>query len=399
MPEQPPSNYPAALEWLFAQTRNGAPRSVRRMVNLMAQLELTSPPRVVHVVGTNGKGSVSAMIAAGLTAAGQRTGRFISPHVVDFRERIAVNGAWIPDATVLEFVRGLPPLEPAPAFFELTLALALHHFAREGVEVAVIEAGVGARHDATRALENVTGVVLTSIGRDHLDTLGPTLRDIATDKTKAIREGTWTVTGATGEGLEVVRRVAASHRSSLYVRETGDPIFNIETDGLTTTQSHNAQLAAAALRLCGVPEGAVQDGLAARLPARAEHFFIEGRDVLLDGAHNPSAAAALLEHTRWPFTLLFGALPKKLGAETLTVLEPHAARVILTNANSGQRTTPERDDLPFVADPEAALGRALAQSQPGDQIVIAGSFYLAGALRPLLLARTSAHPPHPQTTL
>ena len=390
----PLTTYTDAREWLFAQTRGGAPRSSGRMTRLLERLGLESPPQVIHVVGTNGKGSVSAAVAAGLTAAGRRTGRFISPHVVDFRERIAVDGAWIAEEEVLEFIQGLPRLEPAPAFFELTLALALDHFAREQVAVAVIEAGVGAKHDATTALTNISGVVITTIGRDHLDTLGPTLRDIACDKAEAIREGVWAVTGATREGLEVVRQVAAARHSPLHVREAGGQLFDLpELPQLTPTARHNAQLAAAALRLCGVGEGAIAEGLNARLPARAERFWLEGKEVLLDGAHNPSAAVALLETTRPPFVLLFGALPKKLGAETLSVLEPHAKSVVLTQASPVEASVLQRDGLPFVSEPLEALTLALSQSQAGEQVVVAGSFYLAGSLRPWLLAQTSAHPP------
>ncbi|CAN5781639.1 hypothetical protein BH24DEI2_BH24DEI2_22490 [soil metagenome] len=111
------STYEDALEWLFAQTRGGAPRSAERMRTLMTRLVLESPPNVVHVVGTNGKGSVAAMLAAGFEAAGRRTGLFVSPHVESFRERISVDGRWISEADVLGFVQDLPGLEPTPAFF------------------------------------------------------------------------------------------------------------------------------------------------------------------------------------------------------------------------------------------------------------------------------------------
>lgn len=391
----PFKTYTEALEWLFAQTRGGAPRSSERMKTLIARLGLESPPQVIHVVGTNGKGSVSAAVAAGLSAAGRRTGRFISPHVVDFRERIAVDGTWIAEEEVLTFVQNVPRLEPTPAFFELTLALALDHFAREQVKIAVIEAGVGAKYDATSALANVSGVVITNIGRDHLDTLGPTVRDVACDKAEAIRKNVWTVTGATGDGLEVVRQVADARHSPLHVREAGGTRFDLpDLPQLTPTARHNAQLAAAALQLCGVGEAAIAEGLRARLPARAERFWVERKEVLLDGAHNPSAAVALLESTRPPFTLLFGALPKKLGAETLSVLEPHAKGVVFTQASPGETSVLQRDDVPFVAEPLEALALALSLSGAGEQVVIAGSFYLAGRLRPWLLARTSALPPH-----
>ena len=160
-------------------------------------------------------------------------------------------------------------------------------------------------------------------------------------------------------------------------------------DGLETApaQTRNRRLAAATLRLLGVPEEAVFTGLSATLPARAERFLINEREVILDGAHNPDAARALLEHTRPPFTLLFGALPKKLGAETLNVLLPYAKRTILTDAAPGQTSALGGPGLTFIAEPEAALSRALALTAPGQQVVITGSFYLAGRLRGVLEPR------------
>ena len=357
------------------------------MRRFITQLGLVYPQNAVHVVGTNGKGSVTAMVAAGLQAAGVRTGRFISPHVTEFRERIAVDGRWISEPEVLAFVQGLPALEPPPAFFELTLALALQHFAREKVEIAVTEAGVGARDDATRVLENVRAVVLTNVGRDHLDTLGPTLRDVALDKADAVRPGVPTLTAATGEALEIITAVAAERGSSLYALSVDDPLFALPAELETApAQTLNRRLAAATLRLRGVSEDAVLTGLTATLPARAERFWVTGREVILDGAHNPDAARALLEHTRAPFTLLFGALPKKLGAETLNVLLPYAEHVILTDAAPGQTSALQRPGLTFIPEPEAALESALALTAPG-QVVIAGSFYLAGRLRRVLEPR------------
>ena len=394
-PSEKPSvtTYESALEWLFAQTRGGAPRSAERMRILMTRLELKSPPNVVHVVGTNGKGSVAAMLAAGYEAAGRRTGRFISPHVESFRERVTVDGQWISEADVLQFVQNLPGLEPTPAFFELTLALALHHFARERIEVAVIEAGVGAKHDTTRTLENVRAVVITNVGRDHLDTLGPTVQNIARDKADAIRPGVPTLTGATDEALGVISEVAVKRGSPLFVLSPNMPqnLFHLPTGTPAHTQAerNNQQLAAATLRLHGISEDAIRRGLSAKLPARAERFWLDGKEVLLDGAHNSDAARALLEHTQRPFVLLFGSLPKKLGAETLTVLEPCAEHIVLTSAVPGGASTLSVPEAELVEEPEAALGRALTRCRKGGLVVVAGSFYLAGRLRPILMRGSS----------
>lgn len=324
-----------------------------------------------------------------------RVGRFLSPHVSDFRERIAVDGEAVSEAEVVDFVARLKargPLELAgapPAFFELTLALALEHFARRGVEVAVVEAGVGAKHDATRALENVRSVVLTNVGRDHLDTLGPTLEDVARDKADAIRPGVPILSSATGEAVAVLAEVASARRSPLFLDLPKSRLFELPTGAAprSPTQERNARLAAAALRLAGVSEAAIATGLQATLPGRAERFSLHGREVLLDGAHNPDAAEALLELARPPFVLVFGAQRKKLGEETLRVLEPHAERVVITDVQ-GEPSALAQPGRNHIPEPREALREALSSAPKSAQVLVAGSFYLAGQLRPLLLQST-----------
>ncbi len=388
--------YDDALGWLYAQTRGGRARDPERMRALLKRLELPQPPPSVypsiHVVGTNGKGTVAAAVASGLTASGRRTGRFLSPHVVDFCERVAVDGRLISPHEVTAFVERAAALklEPPPAFFEWTLALALSHFAKEHVGAAVLEAGVGARRDATIVLENVSTVVITNVGRDHLDTLGPTPRDIAGDKAAAIRPGVPVVTAATGEALAVMTQVAAE-RGSPLVTETSHPeLFTLPK---TFTPRHplhaqNMRLAAAALRVDGrADENAILCGLErAPLPGRMETFTLRGRRVILDGAHNPSAAGALRKLLPAPFVLVFGSLPKKLGEETLAVLEPRALQTFVTQADA-QKSTVERSlKRRFIKDPVEALGAALDVCPPHACVVVTGSLYLAGRVRPYLAA-------------
>jgi dihydrofolate synthase/folylpolyglutamate synthase len=343
----------------------------------------------VRVVGTNGKGTVSHLIAAGLTAAGHRTGLFLSPHVERFEERVSVDGARVTAAEVVGFVararealaRYAPDGDSRPAFFELTLALALDAFARRGTEWAVLEAGVGGATDATTAAAapgRVRLVVLTNVDLDHVATIGPGLADIAREKAGAFAAGVPAVTAACGPSLEVVRAVAAA---------VGAPLHEVEPlrPG-ESTRSANERLAARALELLGVPEDARAAALAAPpLPGRGERFVARAREVLLDGAHDPAAAARLAQEAGEGFTLLFGALTRKQGTATLAALEPHAAAVVITEAAPGEGVDhllgPGREVVP---DPAAALRRALALTPEGGRVVVAGSLYLAGRLRPLL---------------
>ncbi len=400
--------YRDALRWLYARRRSGAPRDPARMEALLHALALPAPERVVHVVGTNGKGTVTAMIDAGLRAWGASSGRFVSPHVEDFRERVSVNGRPVSRETVRRFVAQAQrhAVEPEPAFFEWTLALALAAFARARLSWAVVEAGVGGARDATRALDNVALVVLTNVGPDHLDTLGPDLASIARDKAGALRARVPVVTGTQGEPLEIVRLAARRLGAPLHVDAPGAALFEapLPEPEDRTARARNARLAAAALRLLGAPEEAVAAGvLAAPLPARGERFTVNGCEVVLDGAHDPSAAAQLAAELPPGYVLLFGALARKQAAATLAPLEAAACSVVLTEAAPGERPLAAGRGRAFLADPARALERALdlaATRPPGGtgappaRVLVAGSLYLAGRVRPLLRRRAQqVHPP------
>lgn len=381
--------YADALDWLYAQTRAGGRRHPGRAARLLGELSLEPPPHLVRVVGTNGKGTVSHLIATGLSAAGRRTGLFLSPHVESFDERVSVDGARVTPAEVAAFVarartaldRYAPDGDARPAFFELTLALALDAFARRGADWAVLEAGVGGASDATTAAAppgRVRLVVLTNVDLDHVETIGPGLRDIAREKAAAFAPGVPAVTAANGAALDVVRAVAAERGAVLHEVE---PLRPGES-----TRAANERLADRALELLGVPAAARAAALAAPpLPGRGERFMFDAREVVLDGAHDPAAAARLGQEVGEGFTLLFGALPRKQGSATLAVLEPRSSAVVVTEASPGEGADHlAGDGREVVADPAAALRRALDLTPEGGRVVVAGSLYLAGRLRPLL---------------
>lgn len=380
------SDYTEALDWLFRQTRSGRERSPGVMAAAITELELRRPRQVVHVVGTNGKGTVSSMIAAGMQTAGTRSGLFISPHVEDFRERISVDGRLVGREEVVSFVQKVREGDgPADlAFFEYCLALALDHFCRQGADFAVLEAGVGARHDATLAVGNTVLTVVTSIALDHTQTLGETVSLITADKAAAIRPGVPVVTAEHGPARQVLEMVALEAGSRFYHPDTRPDLFRVgQAASGTGTRALNQRLAAAALRVLGAGEAEVEAGISLRaLPGRGERFEIQGRQVLLDGAHDPAAAAALTRGLQPGYTLIYGGLGRKQREATCAVLAERAGPVISTAVQ------PE-DPLQFsgarlIADNRAALQAALAATRPGGLIVIAGSLYLAGSMRPLL---------------
>jgi dihydrofolate synthase / folylpolyglutamate synthase len=383
--------YADITEWLYARRRIG-PRGPERT---RAILERLGDPQTrfdaIHVVGTNGKGSVCAMIDAGLRALDLRVGRFTSPHLMDFRERIVVNGQEIPEPVVLEFAAWAQEHARDGAFFDLTVALAFKHFADQRVDIAVIEAGVGGQSDATMSLDRVKLLVLTNVDFDHVETLGPSLRDIARDKSGAIRAGVPVVTAATEDALEVIRHRSFEREAPLYVLDESNPLFALprapRLQGLH--QLENAHLAVAALRLLGYGEASVLAALEARWPARFEVFELDGRTVIVDGAHNPAGAHALASSLTPGFTLIFGAFERKNAHAVLEPLLALASNLAFVAPPGGQAADPRTLALEHGGTAfdtlEDAFHNALDHTKKGGQIVVTGSLYLAGLMREHLI--------------
>lgn len=381
--------------------------------------------RALHVGGTNGKGSVCAFLTGALVASGRKVGTYTSPHLVRFEERIAVQGQPIAPPTTSSLVEAcLPAVEAArkageePTYFEVATLMAFEHFARERVDAAVIEVGLGGRLDATNVFEQPLCSIITNVSLDHTDVLGPTIHDIAWDKAHILRPGRVGVTGAEGRALEVVGRVAAERGARLRtldgmawerraanlekqvftLRSPSRDYGTLETQLLGDHQVANAALAVAALEECAaqglaVVPSAVQRGIAAaRWPGRLQ---VLGRDpvVLLDGAHNPGAVEALarfVEQGRWPHvSLVVGVLADKDHASMAARLGPLASLAVATEPPSPRRL----DAASLASDlkghvarvevepsPARALDRAL-RATPRDGLVLAtGSLYLIGAL-------------------
>jgi len=367
---------------------------------------------IVQVGGTNGKGSISAMLAAILQAAGRRVGLYTSPHLAHYRERIRVDGRPISES---DFVDGVDALGTLITRLDLTVfeagtALALDHFCRERVDVAVLEVGLGGRLDAT-TVGKPRVVVLGPIDYDHQHELGDTLTLIATEKAAIIRSGVAFSARQHPEAEAVITRRAAEagvplslegrdlrvtpldftlEAQRLHLEGPDWRIPDVACGLLGVYQPGNALLAAAAARELGADEGAIRAGLrGARWPGR---FQIFRRDplVILDGAHNPAGARALAASLRAyfpgrPVTFVIGVLADKDAGGILDALRPLAARVILTASANPRAAPPDalRALLPAGArvdtarSPQDALTRAIAED-PRGIVCVAGSLSLIG---------------------
>ncbi len=380
--------------------------------------------RSIIVAGTNGKGSVTAMIERGLRAAGYRTGRYISPHLVDLEERFAIDGQPISVAqfdTLAGRIRAASAALPhPPSFFEATTALALEAFRDGHVDVAVLEVGLGGRLDATNAVPAVAAAI-TAIDFDHEQYLGDTIEEIAGEKAGVVKRGAVVVVGANPPAVQGIVRAAAERAEASYRLATegvtsnwtmaeGRVRLTLETprdayppltlalrgrhqvDNAVTAVRMLEELSAA--RLFSVPRAAIVAALTlVDWPARLEYLPWRGHTVVIDGAHNPAGARALASYLRETYgrevPMVVGIMHDKKIDHVLEALAPAASHFVFTQASGTRAASPGElaavaarvaPDTPRLerASPHDALQAALAL---GDPIVVAGSLYLAGEVR------------------
>lgn len=400
------SAYQDALIWLYRTQRFGIKLGLENMELLVRALGVPAKGQhVLHVAGTNGKGSVCAMIEAIGRAHGYRTGLFTSPHLVTFRERIQVNGELISEAKVAEGLSRIRELvcewEPHPTFFEITTALGLIHFKECGCDLVTLETGLGGRLDATNVIEPVVSVI-TPIGYDHQSWLGNTLEAIAAEKAGIIKSGIPVVSAVQEAGAEKIIRARAAER--------GSPL-HIVTEAYTASpviltgayQRQNAALAIAALQRGGfaVQESTVAQGLArVEWPARFQYW---DERTIIDGAHNPGGARILVQTWREQFrdtraTIVLAVLADKDTAGIWRALAPIADSVLLPQIRSERALSPEKlaetlssitPALPYSITPSIsdALDQARAKSSP---ILLTGSLHFAGEALAILRGEPAA---------
>jgi len=389
----------------------------------------------VQVAGTNGKGSVCAFLNSICLEAGIKTGLYTSPHLISITERIKINGEDISEsefarlATIVretsESLLSNGKLSHTPTYFEQVTAIGLLAFANAGVELAILETGLGGRYDAVTAAKAEIAAI-TRIDLDHQEYLGDTIEEIAAEKAAIIREDSHVVIGRQWERaldviLEQCRRVEATVSSELYdpwtVMPTGDGTVRIETTRvmypsvvLGLRGRHQIENAETALNVVHALEnetvfdlgfeveesGAFAEGLEkARHPGRLEYID----NFLLDGAHNPGGAKALrqfLDETeRRPVTLVFGAMRDKSVAEIAAVLWPRAERIILTRPSNSRAMTVDElalftpnsimaDKLTKTDDVAEAIEKARELTTQDGVILVTGSLYLVGEVKKLL---------------
>ena len=415
--------YAETLSHIYALGRFGIKPGLDRISRLLGALGNPQDAfAAVHVVGTNGKGSTASCLSSILSAGGYRTGLFTSPHLISFTERMRVDGREIGEDAVARLAERVMAAAPKEStFFEIVTALAALHFAEEGVEIAVFEAGMGGRLDATNALNGLLCVV-TPVSLDHVDYLGRGIAEIAAEKVGICKPGTPIVSASQpSEAARVIASHARDLASPLHLcTEEFDAVWQegrlcyrglaLSLDRLKSGlagryQSGNAALALAAAELLG-GAGFPVDRLAlirgverACWPGRMELFPGPPR-VLLDGAHNPAGAEALAEALaeipRDRLLMVLGVMGDKELSGILSPLLPLADTVYAV-APAIERALPAAQLAALCYGAKArveeagsvprGIDRARRGAGTDDLIVICGSLFTVGEARSILLAR------------
>lgn len=433
-------NYNKAIDYLYGLQKYGIKLGLDNTIRLLSLLRNPQESfKAIHVAGTNGKGSTSAMMASVLRAAGFRTGLFTSPHLVSFTERIKVDDEEIKEAEVIELTDEIKEIinssqcsEFNPTFFEFVTAMAFSYFRRKGIEWAVIETGMGGRLDATNILLPEVSVI-TNISLDHKEFLGQTLKEVAAEKAGIIKHGIPVVSSSQDSGvMDVIKDKVSSEGTVLheYGRDFVSLLRGSDIRGITFDYKGKNSLDGLYVPLCGIhqmenasaaikaielimeresiyPES-IRQGLAnTEWHGRLELIRKPGKkyDILIDGAHNPSAAGRLSEALKSYFApqynriiLIFGIMSDKDIKGIMEPLLPIASEIIVTAPDYGRSASPEKlaetaRSLGFKPAPvnsvKDALDTAVKRAEnsavaDSHLIVITGSFYTIGEAKTIL---------------
>lgn len=417
-------NYQETLDWLFSLEAREIKFGLENTAELLRRMgDPQDKFRSVHVGGTNGKGSVSALISSSFREAGYRVGLYTSPHIVDFGERIQVDGTPLPKEDMLRLADVVRKISSQMAdesperkmtFFELTTAMAFARFAEMNVNWAVIEVGMGGRLDATNVIKPEC-VVITRVGREHTEFLGGTIDEIAYEKAGILKPGVVSVTGASrGEGLEVIQSRADDLQSPLRVlgRDLRYSVLSSSLDGTTieveggpTLFSHlpgrfqGGNMALAYMALRGIKSSHLTEEVISKgmenvvWPGRLETIHTDPR-IILDATHTGEGArvvaSEIKEMVEGDIILVLGVLGDKDLDEMARAFGSVSASAIATSPSSKRSFPASRveealrahcSNVMRVDDVGEAIQLAIDHADQGDTILITGSLYTIGEAR------------------
>ena len=424
-------NYPQTIEYLFSRlpmySRIGAAAFKKDLTNTITLCEHLGNPhhifKSIHIAGTNGKGSVSHMLAAILQTAGFKTGLYTSPHLKDFRERIKVNGDEISEKFIIAFTEKIKPLieEIEPSFFEITVAMAFDYFAEQKVDIAVVEVGLGGRFDSTNIITPELSVI-TNIGWDHMNILGDSLEKIAFEKAGIIKTNVPVVIGEIiPQTKSVFENIASEKNAPLHLAaeernvagwewEKHELIVEVAEQGKTDHKKYHLDLPGiyqsknllTVLEACSVLKGLgyklneddTRHGLQKAKKITGLHgrweVIHENPTVVLDVGHNEDGIKQIIQQieltTHHDLHFIIGMVKDK-EIDTVLSLLPHSAIYYFTQAHIPRALTAEmlkekagKFNLngKIITDVNEAIKEAKSKAHKDDLILVCGSVFLVG---------------------
>lgn len=427
-------SYTEASAWLSSFDRYGWIFGLERITFLLEKLGNPHQHlQVIHVAGTNGKGSVCKYISSVLLKAGYTVGVYLSPHVERFSERIIIGDQEISKEDLHRLITEVRPVveemktqNNPPTFFEIVTALAFMHFQNRMVDYAVVEVGLGGRFDATNVVSPLVSVI-TNISLEHTDILGPDLSSIASEKAGIIKDHIPVVTAATHEAADTIRRIAQEHTAPLvlvdqtmwkrtsfqknhqeFVVHGSFKDYTVRTSLLGTHQGENIAVAIAAIEQLQthgmyITDNDIAEGIAtASHPGRLE-IVSEDPLILLDGAHNPAGMCMLAQTIQQDFSshrliLVLGVLKDKDATAMISTIMSLADEIIVTKSGNPRAADPlllkeiiknldPHKSVYVEASTTTAIERARRLAAPDDLICVSGSLFTVGEVRSYLLSR------------
>lgn len=401
-------NYNETLNYIHSLKKFRAYPTLDLMRELLGKLSVIPDDlRIMHIAGTNGKGSVATMLASVAADAGLKVGLYTSPFIVDFRERITVNGEMIPQSDVVRLTKRIVDTGLDINEFELITAMGFMYFSEQKCDIVVLETGLGGLYDSTNVIKYPLCSVITHIGLDHTEVLGKTITEITDQKLGIAKDGCPLVVSPMQEE-KAAQRILAVRPDAIMCKGENVKIISSDTNGNTFLyngeeystkligqfQIYNAVTAVTVAKTVGIFSNEnIKNGIKnAFIPARAE--LIDDRPTYLDGAHNPDGANALKEFvklTHSPRTAVIGMMKDKNAEEYLSVLLPYFDRVITVEVENNPRSF-AAEELKNIAVKYCknvisaqSYCDALRKAEGNGVLFITGSLYLASDMRRLFI--------------
>ncbi len=383
--------YDKALKYIYSRELFGIKLGLKNITELSNNLGNPQDKfKSIHVAGTNGKGSVCAIISSILQKQGYKVGVYTSPHLVDFRERIRVNGKNITKKQVSSLLSEIKPLIKKHTFFEVVTSLAFLYFKKEKVDFALIEVGMGGRLDATNII-NPEVSVITNISLEHTQHLGDTIEKIAFEKAGIIKQHTTIITSDDCKGLKVIKKIAKQKKSKLYKTKTK----KIKSSLKGAFQYQNASLALKVIEVLNtkykntkykINKKAITSGLkSAKWPGRFEHV---AKNIIFDCAHNPKGAKTLRNEIKKlnckNVYIILGIMKDKDINHICRYLEPVAKEIIITKPRIERAAMPKNiakfvhKKTIIIKNVNDALEYAKIKAKKNDLILLTGSIFTVG---------------------